>query len=293
MRVDVADMFLFVAVVREGSFTAAARVLGVSKQQVSARVGRLEAALGVRLLERTTRSVRPTDAGQRYHARCVELEARVAEANEEARRLQAEPVGLLRVSAPTLFARRFLGPVVAAFRSRHPGLRIELALADRRVDLLEEGFDVAIRIGELGDSSLSARRLGLARAAFVASPAFLVGREQATVSTVGAWPWVGMRPVETWRCGERELRITPALVVPDLEVVCDAVVAGAGMARLPLLVCGEALAAGRLVEVLRGDGAPDIPVHVVYPSRQYLPARVRLFVDALVARAPLLDGHAG
>jgi DNA-binding transcriptional LysR family regulator len=286
MEVAPADLLLFATVVRAGGFSEAARQLGVTKQSVSERIGRLEAALGVRLLERTTRSVRPTEAGARYHRHCEAIAARIAEANAEAREQQSEPVGLLRVTAPALYGRRLLAPIVTTFRRRHPQVRVEVLIADRRVDLVEEGFDLAIRAGDLPDSTLASRKLFDNRVGFVASPALLEGRAPPTVDTLPSWPVVGRRAQETWEIGGRAVRVAPEMVVNDLEVVCDLVLGGSGIARLPELVCGDALADGRLRSVFAPDDALSRPIHVVYPSRQYLPARVRLFIDALVAASP-------
>jgi DNA-binding transcriptional LysR family regulator len=283
------DMLLFAAVVREGGFTRAARQLGITKQSASGRVARLEAALGVRLLERTTRRLRVTDAGAAYAERCAAIAAQVEEANGEVQRRQAEPVGLLRVSAPVLFGRRFLAPVVSEYLSRHPRVRVEVVLANRRVDLLEEGVDVAIQVGELPDASLTARRLGEGHEYVVASPDYLSRHGTPTPAGLRAVRCVGMRPHETWRVGGTPVRVEPVLVVNDLEVVCEAAIGGVGLARLPSLVCGEAVRDGRLRLLFGAEAAQLRPIHAVYPSRQYLPAKVRLFIDALTRLAlPLL-----
>ncbi|MFY1830695.1 LysR family transcriptional regulator, partial [Myxococcus fulvus] len=168
-----ADMLLFVSVVRAESFTRAAHQLGITKQSVSERIRNLEERLGVRLLERTTRRLRVTGAGATYYERCAAIAAQIEEANSEVRQRQLEPTGLLRVSTPMLYGRRYLTPVVAKYLALHPQARVELVLADRRVDLVEEGFDVALHIGPLDDSSLVARKLGEGAVRYVASPRFL------------------------------------------------------------------------------------------------------------------------
>ncbi|MCK6521754.1 LysR family transcriptional regulator [Myxococcota bacterium] len=280
---DPADMLLFVAVVREGGFTSAARSLGLSKQRLSQRIARLEEALGVRLLERTTRTVRPTEAGLAYFQRCQAIEAQIAEANDEARERHAQPVGTLRISAPVLFGRRLLAPIVREFMARHPRVRVELLLADRQVDLIAEGFDLAIRVGPLDDSSLSARLLTMGRVVFVASPALLAAHPTRPPDSLGELPCVGMRTHETWSFGGRSVRVEPRLVVNDLELVLAAVVDGLGVARLPTLVCGAAIRAGQL-QVLHHEGDDgQRPVHLVTPSRRRSPARVRAFVELLAA----------
>lgn len=274
------DMIVFAAVVAAGGFTRAARQLGLSKQTVSERVAKLEQQLGVRLLERTTRQVRVTDAGAVYAERCAAIAAQVDEANHEVQERQQEPIGLLRISAPVLYGRRFLGPVVAAFLKQHPRLRVEIVLADRRVDLIEEGLDLAVRVGGLKDSSLTARKLDEGRVFYVASPRFL--KEHAcTPAALKTTPCIGTRAAETWLVDGVQTKIEPVLLVNDLEMACDAAAAGLGLARLPSLVCGDALRAGKL-RVAFAEPARSA-VYAVYPSRQHLPAKVKLFVDALVA----------
>lgn len=275
------DMLLFAAVVREGGFTRAARVLGLTKQTVSMRIARLEQALGVRLLERTTRRVRVTESGAAYAQRCAAIALEVEQANDEVQRRQAEPVGLLRVSAPMLYGRRFLAPVIARFLGRYPGLRLELALADRRVDLIEEGIDLAIRIGALDDSSLTARKLDEGHIYYLASPRYLKTHGMPKASELRSLRCIAVRPHETWQVGAVRARIEPVLVANDLEVACAAAVGGVGLARLPSLVCAREVRAGRLVVLFAGEAPQPRPVYAVYPSRQHLPTKVRAFIDCL------------
>lgn len=278
-----ADMLLFAAVVREGGFTRAAVQLGITKQTVSERIAKLEERLGVRLLERTTRRLRVTDSGATYYERCAAIAAQIEAANDEVRQRQSEPVGLLRVSTPVLYGRRFLAPVVASFMQRHPKARVELLLVDRRVDLVAEGLDLAIRIGVLDDSSLTARKLGEGHIYYVASPEHLAAHGLPTASTLRAARCIGLRAHETWSVDGIRVKVEPALVVNDLEVACEAAVAGVGIARLPGLVCREPVLAGRLRVVFPSASGTTQPVYGVYPSRQHLPATVRLFLDALAA----------
>jgi DNA-binding transcriptional LysR family regulator len=283
-----ADMLLFAAVVREGGFTRAARGLGLTKQTVSERIAKLEERLGVRLLERTTRRLRTTDAGATYYERCAVIAAQIEEANAEVQRRQAEPVGLLRVSAPVLYGRQFLAPIVADYMGRYPRVRVEVVLSDRRVNLVEEGFDLAIRVGELDDSSLTARRLGEGYLYCVASPGYLLKHGTPTARTLREARCIGTRPFETWEVGGVQTKIEPVLVVNDLEVACDAAIAGLGITRVPALVCREAVRARRLRVLFGGEQAVVRPVYAVYPSRRHLPAKVRMFLDALAARgAPM------
>jgi DNA-binding transcriptional LysR family regulator len=278
-----ADMLLFAAVVREGSFTKAAKQLRITKQTTSERIGKLEERLGVRLLERTTRQLRVTDAGATYYERCASIAAQIEEANAEVQLRQAEPVGLLRVSAPVLYGRRFLAPVVAEYLARYPKARVELVLADRRVSLLEEGLDVAIRIGALDDSSLSARKLGEGHVYYVASPRFLAKNPVKKLADLRTVRCVSTRPSEVWALGDAQVKIDPVLVVNDLEVACEAAISGVGVAQLPSLTCGAAVTDGRLHVLFGPHSAMHRVVYAVYPSRGYLPAKVRVFLEALSA----------
>lgn len=284
-----ADMLLFAAVVREGSFTRAARHLRITKQTASERIGKLEERLGVRLLERTTRTLRVTDAGAAYYERCASIASQIEEANSEVQHRQAEPVGCLRISAPTLYGRRFLAPVVAEFLGRHPRMRVEVVLAERRVNLIDEGIDLAIRIGALDDSSLAARRLGEGHVYVVASPAYLAEHPVVSVADLRAARCLGLRPAETWEVRGVRTKIEPVLVVNDLEMLCEAAATGVGVAQLPAIVCRAQVAAGRLRVLFGPEPAMRSVVHAVFPSRQHLPAKVRLFLDLLAARvAPML-----
>ncbi len=276
-----ADMVLYAAVVREGSFTRAAQLLGVTKQTVSERIAKLEARLGVRLLERTTRRLRVTDAGAVYAERCTAIAAQIDEANGEVLARQTEPGGRLRVTAPTLYGRRFLAPVIVETMVRHPELRLDVVLADRRVDLVEEGFDLAIRIGTLDDSSLAARKLGEGHVYLVASPKLLAGRRRISPRRLRELPTIGTRAHETWSVAGTKWKLEPSLVVNDLEVACDAAIAGVGVALLPSLVCKPAVLAGQLEVLFGPDSALRRPVYAVFPSRRYVPPKVRVFLDVL------------
>lgn len=276
-----ADMVLFAAVVREGGFTRAARKLGLTKQTVSERVAKLEERLGVRLLERTTRRLRVTDTGATYYERCAAIAAQIDEANDEVLLHRAEPAGLLRVSAPVLYARYFLGKVVIEALARHPKLRVELVLADRRVDLVEEGVDLAVRIGPLDDSTLAARKIGEGYAYLVASPKLIAARGAPTVETLPDVPTIGFRPNETWTVGGVRTKVAPTLIVNDHAVACEAAVAGVGVALLPSLVCRDAIFDGRLLVLLGPEPAIRSPIYAVFPSRRHLSAKVRAFLDVL------------
>ena len=284
------DMLVFAAVVREGGFTAAARSLAITKQSVSDRVARLERTLGVRLLQRTTRQVRPTDAGAAYAARCAELGTLIERADLEAQGISEEPAGTLRVSAPVVFGRRVLGAVVGRLLERHPRLSVDLVLDDRRVRLLDEGFDAAIRVGPLEDSSLQVRRVAWVRLCVVASRALARTSRIRTPADLAAAPCIVSRSGETWVLGGQKVRVRPRLCVNDLEAVYDAVVRGAGFARLPEPICAEGIASGEVVEVLGKSAPPSAPVHVVTAPGRHASAKIAAFVEELVAVARTLPG---
>ncbi|MCY1015903.1 LysR family transcriptional regulator [Pyxidicoccus sp. MSG2] len=280
-----ADMMLFAAVVREESFTRAARKLGITKQTISERISKLEERLGVRLLERTTRRLRVTGPGATYYERCAAIAEQIDEANSEVQQRQAEPVGLLRVSSPVLYGRRYLMPVISKYLARHPQARVELVLADRRIHLIEEGLDVAIHIGPLDDSSLVARKLGEGAIHFVASPRFLAKYGTPSARELRSARCIGFNAFETWKAEGVESRIDPVLTVNDLELACEAAIAGVGIARVPAILCRDAVRDGRLKVLFGPKPAAMRAIHVVYPSRMNLPAKVRLFVDALATLA--------
>lgn len=276
-------MVLFAAVVREGSLTRAARSLGITKQTVSERLTKLEGRLGVRLLERSTRHLRTTDEGAAYYERCATIAALIEEANHEVLARRAEPAGLLRVTAPTLYGRRFLMPVIADLLTRYPSLQLQVMLSDRRVDLIEEGFDLAIRVGALGDSSFAAKKIGEGYTYLVASPRLLAAYHPRplTPESLRELPIIGIRPVENWSIGGVRLTLSPTLVVNDLEMACQAAVAGVGVAQLPSLVCQNELRDGRLRVLFGAESMARRPVYAVYPSRLYTPPKVRVFLEAL------------
>jgi DNA-binding transcriptional LysR family regulator len=284
-------MVLFVTVVRENGFTRAAHKLGSTKQSVSDRIARLETLLGVRLLERTTRRVRPTELGAIYFERCSRIAAAVEEANQEVRSRQIELTGLLRVTAPFLFGRRFLTPIVATFMRQHPKVRVEIVLGDRRTHLIDDGFDLAIRVGALDDSSLTARHLGNARISTVASPRLLKRLGLTDAALLDGVDCIGIRAEEEWVVQGRRLRIRPKLVVNDLEIACAAALAEIGIAYLPELVTAPHLRSGALIRAFEESSPFRVPVYAVYPSRQFLPAKVRAFIDLLAAAHALDPTH--
>lgn len=297
----ISDIEIFVAIVADGSFTAAARRLGVSKSHVSRQIQALEDRLGARLLDRTTRTVRPTDAGDAFHARAVRVLEDLAEAERAVRDLQSEPRGTLRLGAPVSFGLRYVAPAVASFMARWPELDVEASYSDRRVDVIGDGFDVVVRIGQLVDSSLIVRRLARTRAHIVASPDYLARRGTpdgpAALAAHACLRYAHQASGRTWMLfgpdGEQTVRIDGPLVADNGDALLIAARAGLGLAYMPDFFICEDIAAGRLVTVLDDWTAHAVPVAALYPHNRHLSAKVRGFIDHLaesLARRPWRDG---
>jgi DNA-binding transcriptional LysR family regulator len=286
------SMAVFARVVDERSFTAAARALGVSKSVVSARVARLEDRLGVRLLDRTTRRVGPTEAGLELYERAARMVAAAEEATLSVEGVGGAPRGLVRVTAPPTFAELYLAAPIAVFLARFPKVRVELVTSNRLVDLVGEGFDLAVRITRLGGSSLIARKLAPDRLVVVASPAYLqragmprvpadLARHEclhsAHLPAGGEWGFRGLGVGHGVAGGGR-------LVASDAAVLREAAAAGLGLAALPESMVAPDLARGRLVTVLDRHPRPEMGVYAVHPHRRHVPPKVRALVDFLVSR---------
>lgn len=289
---DLNDMLYFAEVVDRGSFAAAGRALGVPKSKLSRRVAELEARLGVRLLQRTTRKLSLTEAGERYHRHCVAIRDEAEAAEETVAVSRAEPHGTIRVTCPVTFAQSTISHLVPVFLARYPKVRIDMQVTNRVVDLVQEGVDVALRIRpSLGDSgSLVVKKLGLTRSLLVASPAQLQreGRPQ-TVDDLARLSSVAMSAVDgraSWRLvgpggREHELLHRPVYTADDLLSLKCAVVQGTGMCALPDYMCGPELQDGSLELVLPGWEPPPWIIHAVFPSRRGMVPAVRRFLDFL------------
>ncbi len=285
---DLNDLVVFERVVSTGSFTAAAAAMSLGKSTVSERISRLEGTLGVRLLQRTTRSLRLTEDGAAFYARCQRILADVQDAEAALTQAGEVPRGTLRLTCPRLFAYAFLGPVITAFTTAWPEVSVDLVLAERSVDLVEEGFDLALRIGQLPDSSLVVRRLGAAPMVFVASPAYLETAGPVLPSTLADHQLLGVGrdgPIQWPLCLDGQIRPVPIdarIRVNSLVVARDLAMAGAGVAFLPTFLCAEPLARELLVPVLSAHLPPPMAVNALYPSSRHLSPRVRVFLDLLV-----------
>lgn len=278
----------FVTVVQSGSFTRAAEVLRTQKARVSRQISELEAELGVRLLERTTRALRLTEIGRELFERGVGILNAVEDAERAAQAVHGEPHGLLRLTMPLEFGLLIAFDWVQALMQRHPRLSIEVDSSSRIVDLVHEGYDLAIRVGELADSRLAARRLGELRYGLYASPAYLQRRGQPADPArleqhelILFAPGGRAMPLRLRR-GDETLTITrdaPRLRTDSRFAQRDAAIAGLGIGECPTLIAEPDVAAGRLVRVLPDWERPPVPVHAVFPSFRYLTPKVRVFIE--------------
>lgn len=286
-------MQAFVRVVEVGSFSGAAERLGVTKSVVSRRVAELERELGAELLRRTTRRLHLTDSGRAYYDRARRILADLTEAEQVVSSEQAALRGELRVAAPLSFGIGPLQPAISAFRTRHPGVTFDLELDDRQVDLVKEGVDVAVRIADLADSSLVARRLASIRNVVCASPDYLgrhgtpaepedLAQHSALIYSNAVQPGVW----SYWNADGEEgrVRVVPHLRANNGDFLREAALAGEGVLFSPLFIVHRALAAGDLVPILTQVQWPTLNAHAVYPRTRHLSARVRAFVDFLVER---------
>ena len=293
MTTDLQDMELFVRAVAAGSLSAAGRELGLSPAVASKRLARLEAHLGARLLQRSSRRLSLTDNGALYLERCHVILAEVAEAEALLGGDDARVRGTLRVSATSALGRRWVGPLVARFAAMHPEVVVHLSLTDRLVDLVETGIDCAVRVGPLADERLVARRLADNRRVVCATPRYLrmhgtpatpaeLSQHQCLVLTPGAAPHADWR-FRPPHGAATHVRVRGRLVSDSGQQVHDWMLAGHGLARRSFWDVADELASGKLVEVLRDWSDEDAPISVVYASRRHLPRRTRLFIDALAA----------
>jgi DNA-binding transcriptional LysR family regulator len=287
---DLNEMLVFARVIHAGSFTKAAVELGMPKSTVSRKVSELEERLKARLLNRTTRKLSLTDVGRTYYDYCVRIAGEIEDAERAVSSLQETPRGLLRVTAPVNAA--FLAPIVSDFLDRYPEVRLELHCTGRRVDLIEERYDLGIRAGALADSSLIARSLGSVTWFLVATPGYLEKRgrprspndlKKHDCMLFGAEPsGTGLRLDS--RGKSAQVLLSARLLVGDMDILLAATVAGLGIALLPAFKCLEDLRARRLERVLRDWNAPSTPVHVVYPSTRHISPKVKSFIEHLQAR---------
>lgn len=281
----------FAAVVECGGFSAAEQRLGLTKSAISKQVSRLEERLGARLLNRTTRRLALTEAGQAFYQHALRILAEADEAELAVSQLHASPRGLLRVSVPMSFGIRHLGPVLCPFLERYPDLTLEAQYDDRLVDLVAEGFDVAVRITRLADSSMIARKIAPCRRVAVASPEYVarhgMPHHPAELARHETLLYTLQTTANTWTLIHRdgslaEITLSGRLRVNNGDALRAAAVSGLGIIVTPTFIVGADLAAGRLVRVLPEWEAEPIHVYAVYPPGRHLSVKVRAFVDFLV-----------
>lgn len=286
---DLSDLRAFIAVVESGSFVRAAEQLAVSTAAVSRRIATLESALGSQLITRTTRRNDITDAGRAFHADALAVFQLLDEAQERVRQGQDAASGTLRVAAPLSFGIQKVAPVLPPFMQRHPELKVQLLLEDRTTDLHAEAIDVALRIGFLRDSSLVATCIGKVGRVFAAAPAYL-RRAGAPTSLAGLrghsvlnYSLLSVR--EEWGrlIGDpgEQLDLKVPLAANNAEALAECAIQGMGIVLLPEFVLAPALADGRLVQLLADASPEPYGLFAVRPSRQFTPARLRLFIDYL------------
>ncbi|MCC7635114.1 LysR family transcriptional regulator [Stenotrophomonas rhizophila] len=285
---SIAELLAFVRTAETSSFVGAARSLGLSPSTVGKRVARLEQDLGVRLFQRTTRRVRLTEAGERLLERCRRALEELSEARADLAQRQHSPSGLLRVGLPTI-GYRFLLPVLPLFAQRYPDVQLELDFNDRLVDVVSEGLDVVIRSGELADSSLMARRLGPFHFLLCAAPAHLrTHAPPATLAQLGAHPAVRFRfpttgKLQPWtlpgHAGDAGAPLTTVMTCNNMEALLAAAIGGMGVAWMPDFLAAEALADGRLQELLPDHPRQPGQFSLLWPGSRQPGARLRVFID--------------
>jgi DNA-binding transcriptional LysR family regulator len=284
------EMKVFAAVVEAGSFTGATHALDMSKAAVSRYVGELEERLGLRLLHRTTRKLSATTEGEIFYARCRELLDNLDEAEAEVTSRAGEATGLLKVNVPVTFGLMHLAPLWPAFLARHPKLAIDITLSDRVADLVEEGFDIAVRIGQLSASSLIGRKLASTRMVLCASPEYLQRRgapvrpqellhhdviSYSLFSTGENWSFAGPD-------GDVSVKVTPRVRTNSGDTCRAAALQHQGIILQPTFIVGADLAQGTLREIMPGYRSVELGIHAVYPSRKFVSPKVRLLIDFLV-----------
>ncbi len=282
---------IFIQVVEMGSFSAASDRLGITRAAASKAVSQLEKSLGDRLLNRTTRHVSTTESGAIYFQRCKDIIEHLEDADDLVAGLSGTPRGTLRISAPSVFSQQHLTPLLGEFRNLYPAVNIDLNVSNHFVDLVDEGYDLAIRISHLENSDIIARRLTSCNHVLVGSPDYLENAPPLHTPddlknhscilysfTQGAkWPFIkdGV---------DHSIKVEPVFVSNHPETILESVINGIGVTILPTFIASEALVSGKLKVVLQDYETLNLGIYVVYLSRQYLPLKVRVFVDFLLEK---------
>lgn len=285
---DLNDIAIFTKVVEHNSFSAAARVLGMPNSAVSRKVARLEQQLGVKLLQRTTRKLHLTEAGELFYERCSYIIAEAEDAERQISNLQEQPKGHLKITAPIEIGTYFLSDFVCQFMEKYPEMTVEIELTSRVVDLIEEGFDLAIRAGQPSDSSLVGKKLGVATQVIVASPEYLKRHKKIRTpedlkQLVCILPRWSKRVI--WQFKKRknvsQVNVNGQLRTNNLTFMRKAAENSQGIALLPKFVCAEAIENQQLVTLFDDYEVNNIDMYAIFPSRKYLSQKTRLFLDEL------------
>jgi len=296
---DLNDLYFFASVVQHNGFTAAARVTGVEKTRLSRRVAELEQRVGVRLLQRTTRSLALTEAGERFYARCIAAVESAQAAYDSAAELQREPSGLVRLACPVVMAQSYLAPILPGYMAQYPKVKVVVESTDRLVNLVEERFDVALRARSQVDDEpgLVVKRLGIARLILVASPGFLevnghpahpreLAGKDAMCKVIDIHDGLAQWHLTAPSGATERVQVTPRLGSSDFRVHLEAAIHGIGIALLPEPIVSNPLRSGQLMHVLPGWEADSHVLRLVFPTpRGMLPA-VRSFIDYLMIHLP-------
>lgn len=290
--VDMMDVLGFVRVVEAGAFARAAERMGLSKSILSRRVARLEDQLGAKLLTRTAQGAQPTDIGQAYFERAANILADLEAAQEVVAEAVTQVAGPIRMSAPLSFGIQYLAPALADFVKAHPRVELDVSLDDRTIDLVGGGYDLAVRIGNLRDSALIARRIAPVRAAVFASPAYLAergrpltprdlnGHDLLIYANVGRGAQWRFKVDGKWE----QVNGHPRFRADNGDILREAACAGLGIVLLPTFIASPAIQSGKLEAILRDFPLEDVGLHVVMPPGRATTARVRALVDFLAAR---------
>ena len=286
------EMEAFTRVVELGGFTEAARRIGLSKSAVSKHVAALETRLGARLLNRTTRRVSPTEIGLAYYDKAIEVLSAAQDADAMATSMQGAPTGELKISAPLSFGLKYVAPALASFLKAYPDVAARLEFDDRFVELVSEGFDLAVRIGDLPDSSMKARKLAETSMNFCASPAYIAEHGQPTtpedLSDHELLHYSYLSSGNHWKVRaksgeERLIRSVGRLTINNGDALIQAAIDGVGICASPNFICAPYLASGELVEVLPAYRPPPTGIYAIYPSGRFPQPKLRVFVDHLAA----------
>lgn len=287
---NISDLLLFVAAVKTGSLTAAGRELGFSSAVVSKRLQRLEEQLGVRLLSRSTRKLCVTEQGACYHDYCLRVIAELDEAESALTHNNNHPKGTLRVTVPAAFGRLHIAPLVPEFLRRYPGLRLSLHLSDGIVDIIEDGYDVAVRIGDMKNSNLVAKLLATDHRKVVATPAYIkkFGSPEKPEDFINhnALLFANPIPLDQWHFTDplgnpRSVKVSGNFETNNCEALREAIFADAGIALRPTWDVWKDIKSGTLQVLLPEYAHPSFNIQAVYPSRRHLPQKVRVFIDLL------------